>query len=356
MINQLITHFFNCRVNLEDVESGRNVPHTHDMHQDGEKKRGETSPILKYIRNHLRELFHVPMATLIKGAVILSEEQFVDGIPAAWELILEPNQEVASTAAAFFILAAVKAPNCVSEIMQKALKNKEPQVRIGAILRYQMLWKSRFQVWPRMEEGAHMSFKVPPPGIEFTLPSPKIGIESLPVVDPPWSPRQTKNMEMTLNQERHRSLVTATKTRKKQQSDAIRHAIQVQEDKERLERQSFMLTTIPITQQASHEPGLDHVQGEDHAEEEDNDGTRLAPHLHAAHSLYPSVLCSSVMQIVACLDDAAVSPDGCAVYEVAYQVIWVCLVEDSALFLRYVLERLTRDRQDQMFKVGIDGG
>jgi protein unc-80 len=57
------------------------------------------------------------------------------------------------------------------------------------------------------------------------------------------------------------------------------------------------------------------------------------------------------MQIVACLDDAAVSSDGCAVYEVAYQVIWVCLVEDSALFLRYVLERLTRERQDQMFKL-----
>lgn len=57
------------------------------------------------------------------------------------------------------------------------------------------------------------------------------------------------------------------------------------------------------------------------------------------------------MQIVACLDDAAVSSDGSAVYAVAYQVIWVCLVEDSALFLRYVLERLTRDRQDQMFKL-----
>lgn len=55
-----------------------------------------------------------------------------------------------------------------------------------------------------MEEGAHMSFKVPPPGIEFTLPSPKIGIESLPVVDPPWCPRhQTKDMEVQLNQERH---------------------------------------------------------------------------------------------------------------------------------------------------------
>lgn len=55
--------------------------------------------------------------------------------------------------------------------------------------------------------------------------------------------------------------------------------------------------------------------------EEEGEGGRAAPHfLHAAHSLFPSVLCSSVMQIVACLDDAAVSSDGCAVYEVAYQV------------------------------------
>lgn len=88
--------------------------------------------------------------------------------------------------------------------MQRALKHKDPDVRIQAILRYQVLWKSRFQVWPRMEEGAHVSFKVPPPGIEFTLPSPKIGIESLPVVDPPWCPRvQTKDVEVTLNQEQH---------------------------------------------------------------------------------------------------------------------------------------------------------
>ena len=66
------------------------------------------------------------------------------------------------------------------------------------------MWKLRYQVWPRMEEGAHVTFKVPPPGIEFTLPSPKIGIESLPVVDPPWVPQiQTKVEEVTISQESH---------------------------------------------------------------------------------------------------------------------------------------------------------
>lgn len=67
-----------------------------------------------------------------------------------------------------------------------------------------MLWKLRFQVWPRMEEGAHLFFKVTPPGIEFTLPSPKIGIESVDVVDSPWKLAvKTKVEEVTLNQERH---------------------------------------------------------------------------------------------------------------------------------------------------------
>lgn len=316
-----------------------------------EKKQiKENSLILKYIKNHVRGLFHVTLSTLVKGAAVLTEDQFIDVIPAAWELLLETNQETSASAASFFILSSVKAPTQACDIMNRALKHKDPNVRIGAILRYQVLWKCRFQVWPRMEEGAHVTFKIPPPGIEFTLPSPKIGIECLPVVDPPWAPRQqNKDMDVTLNQERHKHIVTATKTRKKQQTDAIKHALQQQQDKQREERHCFLITTNPITQQAAHER-LDHGPGEDHAEMEEEDGAR-AIHLHAAHSLFPSCLCASVMQIVGSLDDCAVGCDGAAVYEVAYQVIWVCLVEDSALFLRYVLERLTREKQDEMFKL-----
>uniref|UniRef100_A0AAG5CN78 Protein unc-80 homolog n=1 Tax=Anopheles atroparvus TaxID=41427 RepID=A0AAG5CN78_ANOAO len=337
------------RIILQDESEPNTSQYSTFIHEP--KHHQEDPPVLKYIKNQVRDVFHTPIASLVKGAAVLTEEQFVEVIPIAWELLLETDQEVSAASAALFILASVKAPNTATDIMQRSLKNKCPSTRIQAILRYQVLWKNRFQVWPRMEEGAHLSFKVPPPGIEFTLPSPKIGIESLPVVDPPWMPRQqNKDMEVTLNQERHRSLVTATKTRKKQQTEAIRHAMLQQEDKQRSERQSFLITTIPITQQAAHEPGLDHGPTEDHVEEEE-DGTRSAIHMHAAHSLFPSCLCSSVMQIVACLDDAAVNSDGCAVYEVAYQVIWICLVEDSALFLRYVLERLTRDHQDQMFKL-----
>ncbi|XP_060802082.1 protein unc-80 homolog isoform X1 [Amyelois transitella] len=311
--------------------------------------------ILKYLKGQVRDAYHAPLATLIKGATIMSEELFSESAPVAWQLLLEPDRELSACAAALFILCAVKAPHTAASIMHNDLKHAQPELRINAILRFQVMWKLRYQVWPRMEEGASVTFKVPPPGIEFTLPSPKIGIESLAVVDPPWSPQvKDKDMEMTLNQERHRSLVTATKTRKKQQTEAIKRALQQRNDKKRAERESFLITTIPLTRQAAREPALDHA-ADDHieppADEELVEGVRGSHHTQVASALFPSTLCSAVAEIVALLDDAAVSQDGCSVYEVAYQVIWGCLVEDSALFLRHVLERLTRDHQDEMFKL-----
>ncbi|XP_047520925.1 protein unc-80 homolog isoform X3 [Pieris napi] len=314
----------------------------------------ETPSILKYLKGQVRDAYHTPLAMLVKGATIMSEDIFAESAPVAWQLLLEADRELSSCAAALFILAAVKAPHAASQIMHNDLKHSEPAVRINAILRFQVMWKLRYQVWPRMEEGASMTFKVPPPGIEFTLPSPKIGIESLAVVDPPWSPQvKDKDMEMTLNQERHRSLVTATKTRKKQQTEAIKKALQQRDDKKKAERESFLITTIPITRQAAREPALDHV-ADDHVEppaDEEATEVRGSHHTQVASALFPSVLCSAVAEIISLLDDAAVSRDGCSVYEVAYQVIWGCLVEDSALFLRHVLERLTRDHQDEMFKL-----
>lgn len=203
--------------------------------------------------------------------------------------------------------------------------------------------------------------------------------------------------------------MTATKTRKKQQTELIKKALQAQDDKRREERENFLITTIPITVQAAYEPspvGDDHDEGmrccfsslqePQHLffflwytgnagdEEGETIPRNMLHHGQSALSLFPSSLCSAIIQIINLLDDPAVSDDGNAVYEVAYQVcidqginssttishifrfisvlssfflvpsyqvIWNCLVEDSALFLRYVLERLTREKQELMFKI-----
>ncbi|KAF5273419.1 hypothetical protein FQA39_LY07436 [Lamprigera yunnana] len=319
-------------------------------------KPKEPPQILKYIKTQVKDGFHSPFAVLLKGAVIMTEENFLDIMHVAWEFLLEWNQEVAACAASLFILCSVKVPQQVSDLMHQGLSNSDPSIRINSVLRFQVLWKLRYQVWPRMEENAHILFKVPPPGIEFTLPSPKIGIECLEVVDSPWKLHvKTKVEEVALNQERHRSLVTATKTRKKQQAEMVKMFLQSEDDKKRAERENFLITTIPITIQAGHEPSLYHATGEEHEEGDDEpiegQPRNAGHHQHSAHSLFPSCLCSAVTEIIALLDDAAVSPEGNAVYQVAYEVIWSCLVEDSALFLRYILEKLTREKQDQIFKI-----
>lgn len=102
---------------------------------NGEDKAKEMPPILKYLKNQVRDVFHSPLATLVKGAVVMTEEQFVEILPVSWELLLEHNQEVAATASALFILAAVKAPSHASDIMRHGLHHQDPAVRIKSILR-----------------------------------------------------------------------------------------------------------------------------------------------------------------------------------------------------------------------------
>ncbi|VVC45096.1 Hypothetical protein CINCED_3A015660 [Cinara cedri] len=322
-------------------------------------KNIESPIILKYIKNQVHDIFHCSMALLIKAAVVLTEEQVFDILPIAWEFLLDSNQELVASSSTLFIIAAFKAPQKCIDLISSNLTNKDSTTRANAVLKFHILWKNRFQPWPRMEEGAHNSFRIPPPGIEFTLTSPKIGIECLPIVDPPWMPQvETKVEEVTIGQDTHRSLVTATKTRKKQQTELIKMALEAKEDQRRNERESFLITAIPINSQAAHESSMHHGLSDPEYEEgieidEHENPLRVVAH-HSVQSvtvLFPSALCSAVIEIISLLNDPAVTSDGNSVCETAYQVIWDCLVEDCNLFLRFVLERLTRDNQEKMFKL-----
>src|SRR4051812_17708623 len=87
-------------------------------------------------------------------------------------------------------------------MMKTQLSHKDPSVRICAVNRFYTLWRHRYHCWLKLEDGAHLSFKVPPPGIDFTLPSPPIGLPQVAVVDPPWMPhKKAKIQELTLKEE-----------------------------------------------------------------------------------------------------------------------------------------------------------
>lgn len=58
--------------------------------------------------------------------------------------------------------------------------------------------------------------------------------------------------------------MTATKTRKKQQTELVESALKAEEDRKCSERENFLITTVPVVQQASYEPALHHAAGDDH--------------------------------------------------------------------------------------------
>ena len=53
-----------------------------------------------------------------------------------------------------------------------------------------------------------------------------------------------------------KSLVTATTTRRKQQQEMICKALLAEEDRKRVGRENFPITTVSVTQLASNEPAL----------------------------------------------------------------------------------------------------
>lgn len=137
-----------------------------------------------------------------------------------------------------FLLCAVKVPDAVTEMMMAELHHQEACQRINSILKFYTLWRFRYQVWPRMEEGAQQIFKVggqissspprpseevcpkaepvfffapfqiPPPSINFTLPSPILGMPCVPIFDPPWVPQNTGSVQDPINEDQSVSLMS----------------------------------------------------------------------------------------------------------------------------------------------------
>lgn len=329
--------------------------------QLADQSKKDESPILRYVRAGVKNLLHCPMSSFLKGAVILPRESFIDMIKFSWNLLLEDDQQLSRTASVCFIVSSIKCPTEATELLMNELASQDASRRIAAINKFHVVWDARYQCWPRLEDGAFVHFKMAPPSIEFTLPSPKIAQESRPVVDPPWMPRKTSNVEeVTIGQDQtvQRSFVTATKTRRKQQIELVNRALREKHDKLRQGRESYHITSVPITLYAAYEPTLgaqasgDEVDGGGNAGDEDTQQeNRALIQMKTAQALFPTCLCQAAIVMINLLDDSRVTYEGSAVYEVASKVVWSCLVEDPSLFLRYFFERLTRQNQNTIFQV-----
>ncbi|VDQ06686.1 unnamed protein product [Trichobilharzia regenti] len=124
--------------------------------------------------------------------------------------------------------------------------------------RFRTLWCHRFHVWSRLEENASNQLRVPPPSIEFVLPSPTLGYPGFEAPDPVWQIRKgTSAEEVQLKQnEATKTFVTASTSRRKQQQELLARAIATETLRRREARQSFHLTTCPVLERAAIEPAF----------------------------------------------------------------------------------------------------
>ncbi|XP_067844006.1 protein unc-80 homolog [Heptranchias perlo] len=357
---------------------------------EGKKDSG----MLKYIRTQVMSLSPAPLSLLIKAAPILTEDMYGDIQPAAWELLLSVDEHMAAAAAAMFLLCAVKVPDAVSDMVMSEFHHLEAVQRINAIVKFNTLWRFRYQVWPRMEEGAQQIFKIPPPSINFTLPSPILGMPSVPMFDPPWVPQSTGRVQDPISEDQFKSFSARAVSRSHQRAEHILKNLQQEEEKKRLGREASLITAIPITQEACYEPTNTpppelEEEVEDAANlasrrlsvspsctsstshrnysfrrgsvwsvrsavsaEDEEDATENTPTHHVLQppqAVFPACICAAVLPIVHLMEDGEVREDGVAVSAVAQQVLWNCLIEDPALVLRHFLEKLTiSNRQDEL--------
>ncbi|KAI8495054.1 Protein unc-80 [Branchiostoma belcheri] len=201
------------------------------------------------------------LTTLVKAATVLVEDTFCDILPVAWELLLDSNQHVAKSAATLMLLSSVKIPEHVTELYVRELHHTDPTQRINAIKRWQILWNSRYHVWPSMEEGA--CFKIPPPNIDFTQPSPTIGLGGCTVADPPWMAHCTMWDENIAEDGQKRMFAAAATSRTAQQDAHLHQVLLAEEQHLQVARGECHITAVPVLLKAGYEQTLVQHDGDD---------------------------------------------------------------------------------------------
>ncbi|KAF7253009.1 hypothetical protein EG68_09087 [Paragonimus skrjabini miyazakii] len=110
--------------------------------------------------------------------------------------------------------------------------------------RFRALWIHRHHVWSRLDVGAPNQLRLPPPFIEFVLPSPTLGYPGYEAPDPAWQIRKGTSAEKVQLKQNE-----ATK-------ELLARALAAETLRRRDARRQFHLTTCPVMERAALEPAL----------------------------------------------------------------------------------------------------
>lgn len=337
-----------------DASAGKHQQSASDK-QRQQLKTAKPPAIVSFVHNHVQTLNQMPLLVLCKGLLVMPDECFVDLVPIVWQLLLNADQDMASAAATLFIIGAIKQPQTVEELLKSRLRDACPQERCRALLKFEVLWKFRYHVWPRLEANAHNLLKISPPCIEFVLPSPAIGVGHLQTADAPWQTRQsrTKVDEVTANQsEVKRAVVTASKSRKKHHQEVVDKAHLADKLARKTARENFRMTNVAYLPHAAYESLIHQTRTEsDMADEVADESNQAADagDLQQSQPVFPSAISTAVVHLIDLLDDSDLDANMQSIGTLALRIVHSCLIEDAALFLRHIFEKITqRERQQTL--------
>ncbi|KAL3317968.1 Protein unc-80 [Cichlidogyrus casuarinus] len=251
-------------------------------------------PMLRYLSNQVKNFAAVALTLFNKSAILMTENDLKSVLPMAWELLMEEDPEVSTAAASLVLFCAVKCPETVKDLLFRELCHSSAEVRLNGMLRFRILWKSRYQVWSRLEANAANYLKLPPAFVEFVLPSPTLGHPGMDVPDPDWQiKRGTSAEEVQLKQnEATKTFVTASTTRRKQQQELLARAISAEVGHRKAARQRYHLTNCFVLERAAVEYSFSN-RGVEHR---DDSGATMNLEDTAVSTCGPGTQISSPMQ------------------------------------------------------------
>lgn len=127
----------------KELEASAAKGQSSDKERRDRQRRQKPAAIVSFVHNHVQTLNQMPLLVLCKGLLVMPDECFVDLVPIVWQLLLNADQDMASAAATLFIIGAIKQPLAVEELLKSRLRDKCPQERCRALLKFEVLWKFR---------------------------------------------------------------------------------------------------------------------------------------------------------------------------------------------------------------------
>jgi len=292
------------------------APQVTGVEQSSHREKDDKE-MIQYISSSIASLTHCPFSVIAKAGTVIDTEHLMETLPVAWELLLDEDQQLVSSAAAVFLLTGIRLRDTVEQMLHKELVCADANERVKSLQRFEVLWQSRYHAWPRLQDGARLILKVPPPKVDFTLPSPTVGMASSHPPDCPWDPRL---------------LLDEQQGKKKKDTKKIRDS--GNELKKKQERCEYLMRAVPLSMEAT--------VGVNVTEDEKGESQQVDA------ELWPQAVSSAIPDIIKMMEDVMVDSEKLAVMEVARRLVWRCLVDDPVLFFRTILEQFTKkDKQEE---------